>query len=146
LLFGFAVPLEIALCRDAFENNQDCCDYWIFQITGEKSQVDIFKKYQKGSEFIRDDERSIMCGIECLLKMKGDKRVSAIGANHSYRTSNTDIPNPSLEIASLFMIQSMIGNTEHIHIIILKDDDGKRDAAIKKWAQESTDRSFGKKR
>jgi len=91
-------------------------------------------EYQEGSIYIRQDETSIMCGIECLLKHEGDKRRAAIGANLSLCTSEGNIPNPSVEVAALYMISRMFGTADNIRVIRLYDSDGHRNSkkAIKK--------------
>jgi hypothetical protein len=102
----------------------NCCDYWIYQITGDISKQNSFMEYQGNSVYVKDDEKSIMCGIECLLKLEGDKRISNIGANLSLNTSRTDIPNPTVEIAALYKISAIFGCAQDVHVIILRDKEG----------------------
>lgn len=65
----------------------------------DRSKYKLVAKYQEGSIFIRQDEKSIMCGIESLLKHEGDKRKAGIGANLNDCISEGNIPNPPVEVA-----------------------------------------------
>jgi hypothetical protein len=123
ILVILMVPM-IAICQEAFKKEQDCCDYWLFQITGDKSKLNLYLQYQKDSIYIRDDEKSIMCGVECLLKLEGDKRTSKMGANLSLNNSRADIPNPTVEVAALYKILEIFGLSENVHTIVLRDNEG----------------------
>jgi hypothetical protein len=134
IILPLMMIVGIAICQEAFKNQNECCAYWIYQITGDQSKRDLFLQYQKDSIYLRDDEKSIMCGIECLLKLEGDKRASKIGANLSLSNSRTDIPNPTVEVAALYKILEIYGQGENVHTIILRDNEGNGNTkkAIKK--------------
>jgi hypothetical protein len=113
-----------ASCQEKFKTKIDCCDYWSYVVTGDKSKFATFMQYQKDSIYLRHDEESIMCGIECLLNLEGNKNKSCLGANISNLTSDTGIPNPSVEIAALYQILNIYGLVESVHVIRLYDNDG----------------------
>ena len=69
----------------------------------------------------RKDEKSIMCGIECLLKLEGNKRKASVGANRSIYTSDVNIPNPTVEIAALVYISDIFKGSPDIPVRRLYD-------------------------
>lgn len=111
-------------CQQEFRSEHDCCDYWEFQLTRDQSKLKLFEEYREGSTYIRCDDKSVLCGVECLLRHEGDKRRAAIGENLSETTSATNMPNPTVEVAALYLISKIFGSADTINVIILHDKNG----------------------
>jgi hypothetical protein len=131
-------PINVAESQKDFDSKKACCDYWTYILLEDRNQKgwERIKQYQVNSTYLRDDEKSIMCGIECLLKMQGNRRKSQSSANISLAWSSR-LPNPTFEVAALYYISSIYGCAGNIGAILLYDENCNRNTprTIKKAYQ-----------
>jgi hypothetical protein len=100
LVFAWSAGLVGAQVKKESGAAKPDCKYW-------QSRVDETVKAEPPSQKIDyDDDQTVLDAIECLLKMKGNKRPAAFGGNTNPRTSQI-LPHPTADVAALYYISFM---------------------------------------
>ena len=105
----------IILGLQVMEAKADVCKYWQSQVNAE---IDV------DFEIDESDPKNVLAGIDCLLKLEGDKREGLFSGATNDNVSNI-FPNASVEICALYYASYLFSQDwKHANAIALVGKDG----------------------